>query len=478
MNLWAQWKKKLNLFSLALLIGISLSACGGGSDVQSPTETVIKPIDTVTAIKNTAGVVAFEEKISPVANTRFFVLTFKQPVDHNNPQGASFEQTATLLLRDKNAPMVLAATGYGISRTSPNEQEPTRLLNANQLMVEHRFFLTSTPNLTDWRMLDIWQAANDAHRIVQAFKPLFTAKWINTGASKGGMTSIFHRRFFPNDVNGTVAYVAPIMFAADDQRFIPFIKARGTPANRAAIEAWQQAMLDRREEMKALFKADADKRGESFNYLGLDKSFEFAVIEAPFTLWQYGDAAMAAQVPAATASTTTLYQYLDTVSFGVVRTWADSTLQYYQAYYYQTATQLGYGAVPESHLRGLIYPGQDVGSAYPPYGINKVFDPTPMRDMNNWVMQNASQMMFIYGENDPWTAAAFSLDNAAKARDNWRYDVALGNHSAKLSQLTITQRNEAYANLSKWAGVTISASAANPEPKLIGRFDEIGYRLK
>ncbi|MFB1479207.1 hypothetical protein [Corallococcus sp. RDP092CA] len=94
--------------------------------------------------------------------------------------------------------MVLASTGYGIgSYYSP--MEPTYLVEGNQLLVEHRCFNNSTPQPTDWRLLNIEQAAADHHRIVQAFKPLFPGKWI----SKGGMTSLYHRAFFPRDVDAT-----------------------------------------------------------------------------------------------------------------------------------------------------------------------------------------------------------------------------------------------------------------------------------
>jgi hypothetical protein len=41
-------------------------------------------------------------------------------------------------------------------------------------------------------------------------------KWVNTGASKGGMTSVYHRRFFPNDLDANVAYVAPLSYSQED----------------------------------------------------------------------------------------------------------------------------------------------------------------------------------------------------------------------------------------------------------------------
>jgi hypothetical protein len=46
--------------------------------------------------------------------------------------------------------------------------------------------------------------------MVTALRWAFPGKWINAGESKGGVTSVLHRRFYPCDVEATVAYVAPI----------------------------------------------------------------------------------------------------------------------------------------------------------------------------------------------------------------------------------------------------------------------------
>ena len=42
-------------------------------------------------------------------------------------------------------------------------------------------------------------------RIFEALGALFPAPWVNTGHSKGGMTALFHRRYFPCDVAATAA---------------------------------------------------------------------------------------------------------------------------------------------------------------------------------------------------------------------------------------------------------------------------------
>ena len=71
--------------------------------------------------------------------------------------------------------------------------------------------------------------AADEHAIVTALKTIYTGPYLSTGASKGGMTAVFYRRFYPDDVVGTVPYVAPLSFAAPDERYAAFLDSVGTP---------------------------------------------------------------------------------------------------------------------------------------------------------------------------------------------------------------------------------------------------------
>jgi len=186
------------------------------------------------------------------------------------------------------------------------------------------------------------------------------------------------------------------------------------------------------------------------------------VLESPFTLWQYGDAALAAQVPPGDATAQVLYDYLDLVNSGVVSSWADSTLTYYQAYYQQSANQLGYPANKESHLAGLLsYPGQDVPAIYPPAGASKTYDGgVSMQDIQTWMDTSAERVILVYGENDPWSAGALAVSAAAQSRNNRKYIAPSGNHGSKLSTLTASDSAAAYALLAQWMGTTVTPSAA------------------
>ncbi len=450
-----------SLAASALLFAALLlpMACGGSDSPPPP-----PPLEIDQALRATAGVSNVVEVASTVPGTRFFRFQLSQPVDHNALGGPVFQQFITLLYRSSTAPVVLATTGYSISQ-SPSQGEPTRILAANQITMEHRFFNTSTPSPADWTKLSIRQSADDEHRVVTTLKSLFSGKWLNTGGSKGGMTALFHRHFYPNDVDATLAYVAPISLAEGDTRYPPFIDSRSNDATRLAIEAWQQAILTQRAEVRALLQADAMAQGETLAFLGADRTLEFAVLESPFILWQYGNAALAAQVPPPGATAQELYDYLDWVNNGVVSTWCDSTLNYYQAYYQQSATQLGYPANKESHLTGLLYPGQDVPAIYPPLGASKTYDgAAAMQDIQAWMNASATRVILIYGENDPWTAGALAVPPEALARSVRKYIAPLGNHGSKLATLTGPDATEAYALLAQWLGAPVAPAAATVQP--------------
>ena len=59
--------------------------------------------------------------------------------------------------------------------------------------------------------------------------------------------------------------------------------------------------------------------------------------------------------------------------------------------------------------------------------------------------------MFVYGENDPWSAEPF--EPGPGTRDSHWYTVPDGNHGAKIGQLPAAQRVEATHLLQSWMGV-------------------------
>jgi hypothetical protein len=95
-----------------------------------------------------------------------------------------------------------------------------------------------------------------------------------------------------------------------------------------------------------------------------------------------------------------------------------------------------------------------------------------MRDVDNWVRHSGSELLFVYGENDPWGAEAFELGRGT--RDSYRYEADGANHGANIAALTAAEQAEATAAVVRWAGVlaTRSARAAAPRITALDSYNE------
>ena len=137
----------------------------------------------------------FEKTTTTSALETVYQLKVKQPIDHTNPSKGFFYQKVYLTHRGFDRPTVIITEGY--NRGQNRIYELTDLLNANQLDVEHRFFGESIPEPLNYQYLNLKQATADLHHIRQLFSKIYTKKWISTGISKGGATTIFYRYFLP-----------------------------------------------------------------------------------------------------------------------------------------------------------------------------------------------------------------------------------------------------------------------------------------
>jgi PS-10 peptidase S37 len=417
-------------------------------------------------------VVEKPELVPPsLAGYRFFYLSYQQPVDHFTAGGATFTQRLTLLHRDDGAPLVLSGSGYDMaSEPTPSRSEPTRLLEANQLSIEHRYFGSSRPDPADWSFLDIEQAAADYHRVIQAGKQVYPgARVLVTGSSKGGEAAIFHRRFYPKDADGTIAYVTPLVRGEADARFPAFIQAITPSAcaaerlafQRRALSVWRPELLEQIEALVPFF---------TFEHLGVEKALEHAVLELPFVMWQYSDVVACDEIPGPDATAQEAFDFLDFHSGWF--TYDDFTIASLAGYYYQSATELGYPLVSEAGLGDLLaFPGTDNAATYSPTGVPRIWDPNVIPDIQEWVRAEGRNLLLVYGQNDPWTAAAIDLGNAS---DSYAYVVPHGNHFSIIDWLPAAQRGAAEQTIRRWGGVitttgSLAGRAGEPAAETPGR---------
>jgi hypothetical protein len=409
-------------------------------------------VDIADRLRAIPGMTLVSEEAPPGPGFRFFFLTYRQPADHLNPQGATFEQRFSLLHRGTERPMVLHTTGYDMPEVA-FRSEPTRLLDANQISTEQRFFSPSRPDPADWSKLTIWQGATDHHRLINALKPIYSAKWISTGASKGGMTSVYHRRFYPRDLAGVAAYVAPNdVVNRSDEAYDRFFDTVGTdPACRTNWNNFQREAFLRRTDLVNMYEAFAAANGRTFNQVfgSADAAFEFAVLDSRWAFWQFLGQSSCGSVPPTTASTQEIFDWIDATAGWAFYT--DQDILFYAPYFYQAATQLGWPQLKFKHVRDLFrYPGlYNEANSSLPAELRSRHDPWPMTDIDRWVSTDSSQMLFIYGANDPWGGEQFH----PSGHDSYTYTAPGSNHGANIARLTAPDAAAATATLRRWAGV-------------------------
>ena len=389
--------------------------------------------------------VLFSPNKTPYGFQEAFELRVKQPLDHKAPEKGFFYQKVYLSHRNREANTVLVSEGY--QANSNRIYELSELLSANQIVVEHRFFGKSQPDSIDYQYLNLEQAAADLHRINQLFKSIYSNKWISTGISKGGQTAIFYRYFYPDDVDISIPYVAPLNLELEDKRIYAFLDTIGSDTCRNAIYAVQKKLLQSRKKVLPLVRWYAKGAGLRFNYLNLEAAFEFSILEYPFSFWQWGGDCR--DIPSPDSSIEHLLEHLFEISN--VDFFSDSYMQAYAAHYYQAAAQMGYYGYQIKPFRGLlqaISTENNPNAAFTPNKIKVPFDGQLSQKVALWLKTKGHRFIYINGALDTWSATAVPYSDKVDAL--W-FNMAGKDHgAARIKNMSTAQRNQFMQQIDRW----------------------------
>ncbi len=368
-------------------------------------------------------------------------LFYNQPIDHKNPKSETFEQRVILNHVSYDKPVVVILEGYGIY--TEKRDELSKLLDANQIIIEHRFFNNSRPDSIPWDKLDIWQAATDQHNIIQEFKKIYKGKFISTGISKGGQTTMYHRYFYPNDVSVSVPYVAPLNLDREDERIHEHLKTIGEKSTRDKILAFQKLCFERKSELLPYYEEYAKDWNYEFE-MGLVRAFDLSVLEYSFAFWQWGE--NVEDIPSDEATDREISKHLMRVSppsfFDKYDTKA--TLPFY----YQALTEMGMYSYEIDSFNEYLDDTTDITFDFvklPKWEIT--FDTDIMKRVNNWIQTDAEKLLFIYGEYDTWSATAVDLNGNTKCK---KFVNPKGSHSTRINSFPDEMKNEIIETLNNW----------------------------
>ncbi|HBG52904.1 MAG TPA: aminopeptidase [Rikenellaceae bacterium] len=451
---------------------------------RSNLEMQLSAIDGVTEVFRLEST-EFEEK---------FRIRLRQMINHDDIVYGFFEQRVFIMHAGYDRPTIFVTEGYdaGYAARPGYREELSRLLNANLIVVEHRYFGESVPSPRRWDYLNVQSAMTDLHKIRQNLAALYPGKWIATGISKGGQTALMYRTLFPDDVDITVCYVAPLCQGVEDGRHEPFIANKaGTPEARRKVLEFQKEVLSRRDSLMPLFEKFCDTTGLHFTRPVSD-IFDYCVLEYSFAFWQWGTDPET--IPDLQSQNTVLFAHLLKIASPDYFVRDSPTMPFF----IQAARELGYYGydttpfrfktprtrfVPEKEKKSLSgkqkEPGQEAVQAkdsvqkapagkwvtkkYPAMELKTAnrylkdlflpdfykprFNKSMYRLQRDFVKKTDARMVFIYGEWDPWTAAA--VPDPGKANVLY-YVQPGGSHRARIATLPETMREALQKQLESW----------------------------
>ena len=403
--------------------------------------------------------VIFQEIKTPEGFEAAYQLKVRQPIDHQDHSKGHFYQRVFLSHRGYDAPTAIITNGYG--KPSNTITEVAQLCEANQIQVEHRYFLESSPDSLDYDYLNFEQVTADLHNLNQLFRQIYSGKWISSGISKGGTTTIFYRYFYPDDVDVSIPYVAPVNHSDEDARIYEFLDKVGTESCRQDIKAYQTRMLKDADLMKSYLKWFAIGQGLEFSYLDLDEAYEYAILEYPFSFWQWGhDCEL---IPDAEAPTDTLLQhFVDIIGLDF---YADKSMEAYASHYYQSAEEMGYYGFEIATFKGLIKhleTDKNPSAIFTPGQLPVKFDPTLTNKVYAWTQTTQLPFVYINGANDTWSATA--IPENKKSGSLWFNMKDRSHGDARIKNLLSADKVKLVSKMSEWLDQTITMPESLNQP--------------
>lgn len=379
-------------------------------------------------------------------------LCVRQPLDHQHPEKGTFYQWVQLRHKGFKNPTVIETHGYQMSK---GRNEVEKILDANNIGVEYRFFGKSMPDSLQWKYLTIEQATADLHSIRQLLNEIYNGKWISTGISKGGQTTIYYKYFYPEDVELAVPYVAPMDDSQEDTRIYTFLDTIGSPECRKKIVDFQKFLLIHEKEVVEKLKWYTKGAGLKFNYTGsIGKSFEYTVLEYPFSFWQWGRSCDS--IPAGES----IDKYLDELlKVTNISFFSDKDMEIYGPHYYQAASQTGYYGYNIAPFRKYLkHFNSNPTALFPPKSAT--IQPSTgelNKKVQAWLKDKGNNILYIYGGIDTWSAARVLVSDQVNSKS---FLIPGANHrSARIINMPASMQKEFTQLVKTWTGLDCKLDA-------------------
>ncbi|MGV8946170.1 MAG: S28 family serine protease [Lutibacter sp.] len=379
--------------------------------------------------------------------TQAFQIVFDEPLDHKNPAAGTFKHYIYLSHIDTKKPTVFITEGYN---ANPATYELSKILKGNQVQVEYRFYGKSRPDAIQWQYLKNDQAIEDYHKLVTKLKRLYTGKWISTGISKGGETALIYKSKYPWDVDVAVPYVAPLINTQEDPRTEQHIKTIGNNDCRIKISKFQRLVLENRDSVLIEISKFAAGKNMSFTELSFEEALEYAVLEFPFSFWQWGG--NCDEIPTEKATAKMMFDYINKIVG--ISFYSDQTYVDLLPSFYQHLTELGYYGFDTTPVKDLIkVVHHPTNKRFAPKNVDLTYNPNYIKEVRDFVENKGNKILYIYGEMDTWGACAPSPKPHV---DALKMVLKGGSHKTRIKDFSMEDQQRIYDKLQNWLGYSVT----------------------
>ena len=189
-----------------------------------------------------------------------------------------------------------------------------------------------------------------------------------------------------------------------------------------------------------------------FTYLTEAEAFEYAVLEYPFSFWQWG--AKCEQIPGKKDDLAKAVEHLPQVSN--INLFADQSMTAFASHYYQSAQEMGYYGYETEDFKGLLkaLPMQPhPHAAFTPNKMEVSFDGSLLEKTNQWIETKGNQFIYINGALDTWSATAVPPNDKVDAL--WFFMEGKDHGGARIRNMTEENREKLIVQLEKWLDLKI-----------------------
>lgn len=328
-----------------------------------------------------------------------YKIMIKQPINHSDTTHGFFYQKVFLSHKSIDRPMVMNINGY-IS-FSNKISDWTKVLEANQIYIEHRYFGESKPDIIDYEYLNISNATKDLHRIKEVFSDIYKNGWISVGISKGGLTALSYRYFFPDDVDATITLSTSVKTSKCDSSFYHYIDSLNSDQGcKNELEAFQELLLTRKVDILPHLKDYLLNKCKQYSRLGLKTIYEIAVLEIPFSIWQNGKGCNS--IDYSQTNSKELFDEMKSSLNGWFMT--DDIFNLIDPYHFQALTELGHYCYPVTRFSKLLETDlSNLTPVQPVIGVKTTYSNELMTQIKEWAQYSGKQIIYISGGNDPYS---------------------------------------------------------------------------